>query len=627
MRIVKADSTCRSVGAVSRKCAGDAADQPDPQHSQQNSPGNAHHLHSTRSSTRERVGLALNARSESSSDIQEYHRESDSRAPSALPPEQGRWKNADMVKKILGKLHLAARHHGRDTYRLAYYIKLTAGTACLFLMVGYLSRVFVTREQVYTYDRENVLGTSFEFKAIAATEQEADRAMTAALTEIDREAKILSSYDPSSEFSSWFRTVNQPVHVSRDFYEVLSLWDQWRRRTDGALDAAAAAVIQVWKTAASENREPSPGELAAAVAEVQKIHWSLDPVTRTATHMDRVPLVLNSFTKSYIIGHAADAALAASKVSGVVVNIGGDLVVRGGWTEPVEVADPRSPAENADPISRVRIRNLAVATSGSYRRGVEIGGRHYSHIVDPRSGCTAEDILSSTVVAPSPVVAGALATAFSVMNPEESERLAAEFPDVEYLIVERNGKRIASPGWQRLESPRVPLNLRAPSPVVFAADQTWNPAFELNITIQIALINEFRARPPYVAVWIEDAKRYPVRMIAVWYRKPRYLDDMRAWSRQERVRSSTEGTELPSSVTGATRSAGTYTLKWNGKDNLGRYVPAGKYSVLIEAAREHGTYQLIRRELDFNGNPQQVHLPGNAEISSAALDYHQIGSH
>jgi hypothetical protein len=138
-----------------------------------------------------------------------------------------------LVRKILGKLHLAVHHRGLNSYGLGYYMKLTASTACLVLMVAYLSGVFVNREQAYTYDRENVLGTSFEFKAIAVSEKEADHAMTAALAEIDREAKILSSYDPSSEFRGWFRTVDQPISVSPVFYEVLNLWgpvapaDQW----------------------------------------------------------------------------------------------------------------------------------------------------------------------------------------------------------------------------------------------------------------------------------------------------------------------------------------------------------------------------------------------------------------
>jgi thiamine biosynthesis lipoprotein ApbE len=417
------------------------------------------------------------------------------------------------------------------------------------------------------------------------------------------------------------------VHVSREFYETLSLWEQWRQRTNGALDAAAAAVIRVWKTAAAEDREPSQSELSAAVAEVRKIHWSLDPVQRTATHLDHVSLELNSFTKSYIIGHAADAALAASKVSGVVVNVGGDLVVRGRWTEPIEVTDPLSPAENSNRITRLLIRDRAVATSGSYRRGVEIAGRHYSHIVDPRSGRSAEDILSSTVVAPSPVVAGALATAFSVVSSEERQRLGDQFPGVEYLVVEKNGKRVESPGWTRLESPRSQLDFRSPFATVYAAEQAWNPAFQLDITLEVARIDQMGARRPYVAVWIEDAKKYPVRMIALWYRKPRYLDDLRAWYRDERIRSTTEGTQLPASVTGATRSPGVYMLRWDGKDNLGRFVSAGRYTVSIEAAREHGTYQLIRREMDFTGTAQQVHLPGNAEISSATLEYHQAGGH
>ena len=48
------------------------------------------------------------------------------------------------------------------------------------------------------------------------------------------------------------------------------------------------------------------------------------------------------------------------------------------------------------------VHDLAVATSGDYRRGVTIGGQHYSHIVDPRTGMPADNIISSTVVAPNP---------------------------------------------------------------------------------------------------------------------------------------------------------------------------------------------------------------------------------
>jgi hypothetical protein len=78
------------------------------------------------------------------------------------------------------------------------------------------------------------------------------------------------------------------------------------------------------------------------------------------------------------------------------------------------------------------------------------------------------------------------------------------------------------------------------------------------------------------------------------------------------------------SISSATRLPGKYKLRWDGKDEAGKFVKAGKYIVLIEASREHGTYQLIRQELDFNGSPQQIDLPGNMEIASASLDYHRI---
>ena len=87
------------------------------------------------------------------------------------------------------------------------------------------------------------------------------------------------------------------------------------------------------------------------------------------------------------------------------------------------------------------------------------------------------------------------------------------------------------------------------------------------------------------------------------------------------MRSMAEGTDLTRSVSSATRQAGKYNLKWDGKDNQGKFVKPGKYTIFIEAAREHGTYQLLRSEMDFRSAAKQFSLPGNTEIASASLDY------
>src|ERR1700688_4296891 len=85
-----------------------------------------------------------------------------------------------------------------------------------------------TQNKLYVSHYENVLGTSLELKIMASSPVQAEQAERAALAEIDREARILSSWDPDSEFSRWFRTRNQPVHVSPELFEILSLFDRWR---------------------------------------------------------------------------------------------------------------------------------------------------------------------------------------------------------------------------------------------------------------------------------------------------------------------------------------------------------------------------------------------------------------
>ncbi len=488
-------------------------------------------------------------------------------------------------------------------------------------------------DRIFNFSYENVLGTSFDLKVAAPSLAEAHKAETAALNEINREAKILSSWDPDSEFSRWARTHGKAVPVSDDLFRVLGMYDQWRARTGGALDASAGSVIGVWQAAAKAHRLPEQSELAAAIAKAGEKQWTLDASAHTATHTGDASLVLASFTKSYIIDRAANAAMRTG-VHSVLVNIGGDLAVRGSLAEPVDIADPRAPEENADPIARILVHDLAVATSGDYRRGVEIGGRHYSHIVDPRTGMPAENIISSTVVAPNPADAGALATAFSILTPEESSKLAASMPGVAYLLVKKDGQQVKSDNWGALEAPLAPLQIAAVRKPVTARmgiapaappAAAWDASMELTVNFEIAQ-PKGQAKRPFVAAWVEDADRFQVKTLALWYHEDRYLPEMKSWYRSDRVRAMAEGHEIVRTVSSATRGPGKYSLKWDGKDNDGKTVKAGKYTVYLEVAREHGTYQLMKQEMDFSGTPKMVEFPANTEVAASSFDYHKLAA-
>lgn len=465
---------------------------------------------------------------------------------------------------------------------------------------------------------ENVLGTSLEIKVKSASEKQAGVAEAAALKEIERVGKILSAYDANSEFSKWLHTFGESRKVSPELFEVLSLFDQWRERSNGALDASAQVVSKVWKDAAAKQKLPTQAELDNAVAEIKQTHWKLDARSQTATHLSKSPLVLNSFAKSYIIKRAADAAMAVGDVNAVVVNIGGDIVIAGNLAETVQVSDPKADAENDAPIDRLNVSNKAVATSGNYRRGQEVNGQWYSNIIDPRTGQPAGEVISATVVSPNATDAGALATAMNVLTPGESAALAATIPGTEYMLITKEGKRIESKGWRALEIPLAKKEQTAKASTT-AADP-WND-FELVVNFEVAQLQGFTRRP-YVVVWVEDRDKNPVRTISLWYQKDRWLRDLRLWWSNNSAQFGGEANKANvSSVSSATRAPGKYSVKWDGKDDKGNFVKPGKYTIYIEAAREHGTYQIISQEFSFTGVPKQMNLTGNIEIPSASLDY------
>lgn len=145
--------------------------------------------------------------------------------------------------------------------------------------------------------------------------------------------------------------------------------------------------------------------------------------------------------------------------------------------------------------------------------------------------------------------------------------------------------------------------------------------FELNIEFELSRF-EGRSLRPFVAVWVENEKSETVRTLALWYNNNRWLPDLKRWYAKhfEKV----QKPEFTDAVTGATRSAGKYSLKWDLCDDSGNTVEPGKYTVHIEAVRERGTYQLISREIELNEDPKRIDLGGGIEIASAAIEYVKV---
>ena len=153
----------------------------------------------------------------------------------------------------------------------------------------------------------------------------------------------------------------------------------------------------------------------------------------------------------------------------------------------------------------------------------------------------------------------------------------------------------------------------------------WDDHFELAVDLEIAPQQGFRWHRPYVAVWVEDSAGKPVRTLSAWLntegRGPRYIRELRRWFSMERDQQDTGGPDLIATVSSATRNAGQYSVTWNGRDDRGNVVEQGTYRVFIEAAREHGSYQLMQQDLTLTTKPVAADLPGNEEIGRARVEY------
>lgn len=473
----------------------------------------------------------------------------------------------------------------------------------------------------WSFHHEYVLGTSLDINVKASDFATAQKAEASALNRIAQLDSSLSAWKKESELNRWMQTSFTPVKVSPDLFTILSRFDFWREQTNGALDPSVEAATRLWKQATDAGHLPTDEEIARTREAIQQQHWSLNHETGEATRLTDVPLALASFTKSYIGSKAADAAL-DSGASGIMINIGGDIVVKGDLWQLVAVADPNNPTENDKPLDYVVVKDRAVATSGSYHRGFELKAeefakaKKFSHLFDPRTATPTSHVLSSTVIARDSVTAGALATAFSVLSPEQSQALAAKYPEVQYLIVTDQGEQIRNSGWRgmaRLQTTSSPKPIPRPAQAASLLD--------LTIDLSLPRIEDARYRRPYVAVWVEDQDHFPVRTLALWTQNPRWLPDLKKWYRDDQLRNLAEGVDISGSVSSATRPPGRYTLKWDGKDNTGKPVKPGKYTVYIEASREHGGYEIQHWEYDFRDKAGHFSLPEGKELGAIVFDY------
>jgi thiamine biosynthesis lipoprotein len=248
----------------------------------------------------------------------------------------------------------------------------------------------------------------------------------------------MSTYRPDSAISLLaVRAGVAPMAVPEDTYRVLQLAQHYGNLTDGAFDVTVAPVVRLWGfgNAAAPARTPSE--------EMVRERLRLVGYQRLALHDGTAFLPgkgmavdLGGIAK----GYAVDRAFELCRKEGVedfLLDLGGNVRASGRpqWGESWQIG-VRDPFDRSRIVGKVALPSgMALATSGSYERFVEVLGRRYSHIIDPRTGYPVEGMAGVTILALDATTADALSTAFFVVGLRGEAKLRKQAPTVEVLLV------------------------------------------------------------------------------------------------------------------------------------------------------------------------------------------------
>lgn len=258
--------------------------------------------------------------------------------------------------------------------------------------------------------------------------------------ELDGVVEQMSHWDARSNLCRYNAGAAGSRHVLPDaFYEVLRCAMDVARQSGGAYDPAAGAIVNLWGFGPDKRYQdkdfspPSPEAIRQALDHGNWQRIAIEEERRVASQPGGLLLDFSSIAKGFGVDRVAQC-LDEQGIHHYLVDVGGEL--RGAGVKPdgqpwwVGIEQPVAdglPGNDAVDETVLALHGLSVASSGDYRRYVELGGRRYAHTLDPRTGYPiANGVASVTVIHPSCMQADALSTALTVLGIEEGLRFAEE---------------------------------------------------------------------------------------------------------------------------------------------------------------------------------------------------------
>ncbi|WP_295229869.1 FAD:protein FMN transferase [uncultured Chryseobacterium sp.] len=292
-----------------------------------------------------------------------------------------------------------------------------------------------------------LMGNAFAITVVADSEQAAMDDIEAGFSEISRIEKLLTTFDAESETNRINAQAGiAPVSVDPEVFQLIERSLRISRLTDGYFDISYGGIDKrFWNFDRNMQQLPDPEMVRKHLDLVDYRNILLNPETGTVFLKRKgMRIGFGGIGKGYA-AEMAKRILVKRGVASGIVNASGDLTAWGNqadgkpWT--IGIADPD---HSTQPFSFMNITGMALATSGNYEKFIIVGGKKYSHTINPKTGMPVSGIKSVTIFCPNAEIADAMATPVSIMGIRPALDLINQISHLECIIIDDQNQLYSS---------------------------------------------------------------------------------------------------------------------------------------------------------------------------------------
>jgi thiamine biosynthesis lipoprotein len=318
-----------------------------------------------------------------------------------------------------------------------------------------------------------------------ATQREATEAAVSALELVAALEAQLTVYRDTSEVADINRRAfAEPVAVESNLFRLFQRSVSLFEATSHAFDITAGRLSKLWGFFRRQGQMPAQSDVIEALAAVGSGNLELHEATQTIRFLrNGLELNLGAIGKGYALDRAADSLFAAG-LNDFLIHGGNSSVLGRGARHSPELGAPSTQQNSGSALTAPRsapstgwsialrhplkpdirlaefvLLDQALGTSGSGTQFFHHQGKRYGHIIDPRTGWPAEQVLSATVIAPTAEQADAISTAFYVMGIEQADAFCQQNSQISALLIRQKKSaggiefhplNLADEQWRRL---------------------------------------------------------------------------------------------------------------------------------------------------------------------------------